>query len=268
MNTAPMQPWKTVEQEVVHMVGPMQRPSLAGMVADELLKLIEARNLGENDPLPPTAELSELLGVSRTVVREAIAELAGQGLLITRQGKETLVSLPSADRLERFLRLRFVVRGADYRSLHDYRVIIEVGAARLAAQRANADDIAALAERLAALREASTGETSHVADHEFHREVARISGNDMLLVSHDGIAPLFADLRLEVWVGLTQSGADVEPGIEAHADLLRAIEKHDVDGAERAMRGHLDLSLRLLEKIEQGLNPSLALQAARAQQSQ
>jgi len=267
MNATPTSRWKTVEQEVVHVVGPMPRPSLASRVADELLKLIETRSLRANDPLPPTAELSELLGVSRTVVREAIAELAGQGLLVTRQGKETLVSLPSADRLERFLRLRFVVRGADYRSLHDYRVIIEVGGARLAAQRANADDIAALADRLAALREASTGEESHLADHEFHREVARISGNDLLLVSHDGIAPLFADLRLEVWIGLTESGADVEPDIEAHADLLRAIEKHDVDGAERAMRAHLDQSLRLLEKIEQGLNPALALQAARREQS-
>ncbi len=222
------------------MTSPLQRVSLADMAVDELIKLIQERQLKENDTLPATAEIAEALDVSRTVVREAIAELAGQGLLQRRQGRETVVTLPDASQLERLLRLRFAVGGADFTALQDYREVIEVGAARLAASRATSEDIASLRERLEHLRAAGRGgDELHLADQEFHREVARVSGNDMILLTIDGITPLLVQLRQHAWAGWTKSGKGVEPIIEAHATILDRIAAHDAEGAAMAMHEHL-----------------------------
>lgn len=209
------------------------------MAADELIRLIEERGYRENDALPSTAELEDILQVSRTVVREAIAELAGQGLLRRQQGRETVVSLPDAGQLERLLRLRFAVRGADFPALQDFRQIIEVGAARIAAERATDADVASLEARLDVLRSAEGGDALHEADQAFHRELARISGNDLTLLTIDGITPLLHQLRQRAWAGWTDSGQTVEPIVEAHAVILERIRARDADGAAAAMRSHL-----------------------------
>ena len=209
------------------------------MAVDELIQLIEQRGLKENEALPSTAELAEALDVSRTVVREAIAELAGQGLLQRRQGRETVVTMPDSSQLERFLRLRFVVRGADFDNLQEYREVIEVGAARLAAERATDDDVDKIAERLKTMRAASTDDALHETDQDFHREVARASHNDMVLLNIDAITPLLFQLRKRAWSGWTKSGRGVKPIVDAHAAILERIKEHDPEGAMAAMKEHL-----------------------------
>ena len=221
------------------MTRPLQRVSLADMAVDELIQLIEQRGLKENDALPSTAELAEALDVSRTVVREAIAELAGQGLLQRRQGRETVVTLPDSSQLERLLWLRFAVGGANFESLQEYREVIEVGAARLAAERATDDDIVRIEERLHAQSEASTDDALHEADQAFHREVARASHNDMVLLTIDAITPLLFQLRRHAWSGWTKSGKGIEPIVQAHALVLERIKEHDPEGAMAAMKDHL-----------------------------
>lgn len=221
------------------MAAPLQRTSLADMAVDELIRLIEDSKLKEHDKLPPTTELADILGVSRTVVREAIAKLAGQGILEHRQGREAVVKAPDSSQFERFFRLRFAVNGADYKSLQEYREVIEVGAARLAAQRATPDDIAAITERLNKLRGAATEDEQLRYDQDFHREVARASGNDMILLSIDGITPLLIQLRKRAWAGWTQSGKGVTTIMDAHAAILDQIKAHNPDGASTMMAHHL-----------------------------
>lgn len=218
---------------------PLQRVSLADMAVDALIRLVEERGLKAGDALPATAELADALDVSRTVVREAIAELAGQGLLQRRQGRETVVTLPDSSQLERLLRLRFSVQGADFESLQDFREVIEISAARLAAERATDEDLATMRVRLAALRSAGTHDARHEADQEFHRAIAVAAHNDMVLLTIDGITPLLFQLRQHAWSGWAKSGRGVEPIVEAHATILERIEEHDPEGAGTAMLEHL-----------------------------
>jgi DNA-binding FadR family transcriptional regulator len=237
----------------------LQRVSLSNMAVDELLRLIQERELQASDSLPPTAELAEELDVSRTVIREAIAELAGQGLLQRRQGKETVIQLPDASQLERLLRLRFVVKGADFRSLQEYREVIEVGSARLAAERATAEDVAALAERLKELRAAAGGDEMHLKDQAFHREIARMSGNDMVLLTLDGITPLLVELRQHAWAGWTKAGGQLDEVIEAHQLVFDAVAAGDGPAAADAMQRHLT-------QATQGLLADSASAGTRSQQ--
>ncbi len=231
----------------------IQRVSLADMAVDELLKLIQDRRLRANDSLPPTAELAEVLDVSRTVVREAIAELAGQGLLQRRQGRETVITLPDAEQLERLLRLRFAVQGADFASLQEYREVIEIGAARLAAVRATDADLEVLRERLHDLQAAVGEEELHLRDQAFHREVARIAGNDMVLLTLDGITPLLFQLRKHAWAGWTRAGGRLKEIVDAHEVVFDAISAHDPDRAASAMQDHLTQAAQGLQYDDESL---------------
>lgn len=206
---------------------------------DSLLALISNRSLSEGDQLPSTGELAEVLDVSRPVVREAIAELAGQGLLRRRQGRETVITLPSSAQVERMLRLRATLRATDLSDLQEFREIIEVAAARLAAERSNAADVAALRKVHEDMVRAATLDSRHRQDQRFHSEIARIAGNDMLSLTLDGIAPVLFDLRRRAWAGWAASGRGVEPLIDAHAAIIDAIRGRDGDGAASAMRQHL-----------------------------
>lgn len=238
----------------------VQRASLVNLVVDELIKLIRDRRLRADDPLPSAAELSEELDVSRTVVREAIAELAGQGLLTRRQGRETLVALPDSPQLERLLRLRFAVRGENFADLQEFRRILEVGAARLAAERATEQDIEQLRQALSHLQQATEGEDLHLKDQAFHREIARISGNDMVLLTLDGITPLLVELRRHAWAGWISSGRGLHDILHAHELIFDRIHDNDPEGAAESMRAHLLQTSSGLE-FESGMTHPASRQA-------
>jgi len=217
----------------------IRRASLVSLAVDELVRIIIERGLREGDGLPSEAELAEELEVSRTVVREAIAELAGQGVIERRQGREALIVAPDAHRFERLLRLRFAVTGSDLRVLQEFRAVVEVGAARLAASRATDADIASLAIALDDLRDADDGDDLHHRDQAFHRELARIAGNDMVLLTLDAISPLLIELRRHAWAGWVGAGGTLTEIVSAHESILERVRAHDPVGAESAMGAHL-----------------------------
>lgn len=237
----------------VSSTGTPKRVSLVDQTTDSLLALIAERSLTEGDRLPSTGELAEALDVSRPVVREAIAELAGQGLLHRRQGRETVITLPSSGQVERMLRLRATVMASDLSDLQEFREIIEVAAARLAAERSTAADVAALERIHDTMLSAATVDDRHHHDQDFHSEIARIAGNDMLSLTLDGIAPVLFDLRRRAWAGWAASGHGVEPLIDAHAAILDAIRSRDGMGAASAMQLHL---AQAREGLTVGAEPS------------
>ena len=230
-----------------------RRVSLVDQTIDALLALISERGLAEDDRLPSTGELAASLDVSRPVVREAIAELAGQGLLRRRQGRESVIALPSAAQIERMLRLRATIRATDMEDLQELREIIEVAAARLAAARSTAADVASL-EAIQAHMVSAEGENHrHRIDQDFHSEIARIAGNDMLVLTLEGISPVLFDLRRRAWAGWAASGHGVEPLIEAHASILAAIRSRDGAAAAHAMQKHLAQAREgLTAKVDSG----------------
>lgn len=218
---------------------PQRRQPLTSLTADAVLQLIRDRGLAEGDAIPSAAEMAESLGVSRPVVREAIAELAGQGLLHRQQGAQSIVTVPGGNELERLLRLRFAVRGGTLEQVQELRESVEVAAARLAAQKASKQHIALLGEKLGELRSARNDDERHRADLAFHRAVVEASGNELMQVISDGVAPLLDELLLRVWEGWTASGRPATELVEAHRVILDGISGGDAEAAAEAMRRNL-----------------------------
>lgn len=218
---------------------PIPRRSLTDQVADALVELIRERGLRTGDTLPPTADLSESFNVSRPVIREAVAELAGRGLLRRQQGRESVVTVPGSEHLERLLRYRIEGIGVSDDALQDYREFLEVAAARLAARHASDDDIAELRTRLDALRTARGDAALHNADVAFHRAVAVAAHNELIVLTLDAVASLIRQLRTKAWSGWKAAGGGLAPIIDAHARILQEIADHNEDGAAAAMLDHL-----------------------------
>lgn len=225
----------------------LTRRSLAEQVADALVDLIMTDGLVEGDALPSTAELSERFGVSRTVVREALAALAGRGVLTRSQGRESVVATPGPDDLMRLLQFRVHRDDVSLHDIVDVRVALEVMAARKAAENATSQDLEAIVEQLDELAGARTDAAYHQADIALHRAIAVASGNSLTVLVLDALTDFLRKLRVTATKARKARGESLEPVIEQHREIVQAIQAGDGQAAADAMLRHLGTAARELQ---------------------
>jgi DNA-binding FadR family transcriptional regulator len=209
----------------------VNRKTLTDQVADLIAGMIRERGLHAGDALPATAELSESFNVSRPV--------AGRGLLRRHQGRESVVTVPGSDHLERLFSYRIENAGISDEHLQEYRECVEVAAARLAARNATDEDDARLEERVQSMRTARRRAELLDADVELHRAIAQAGRNELLILTLDAITPLLRSTRAKVWQGLLSAGIARTAIVDNHAEIVARIRERDQDGAAGAMEAHL-----------------------------
>lgn len=217
----------------------LKRSSLADQAGEAIIELIENQRLRAGDALPTTVELAEMLDVSVPVIREAISGLAAIGLLRRQQGRESTVSIPNSSHMSRLLKLRVLGTNVEDEQLQQFREIVEVGNAQLAAVHRTKDDLVALDEAMGHLRVVDTAEELHAADVAFHAAIARATDNDLCELTLEALEPLLWRLRRRVWNGWINAGGSMDSIVEAHSTILEAIRAADPKGASRAMADHL-----------------------------
>jgi len=217
----------------------IQRASLTDQVADAITDLIRRRSLADGDALPSASELASMLNVSIPVIREALAGLSTIGLVKRQQGKESVVSTPGASHLGSVLGFRIANANVDDRAIQDFREIVEVGNARLAAAHRDDASIAELQAALTHQRQVRSEDELHAADVSFHAAIARAGGNDLSVMTLEALEPLLHRQRTRVWSGWVASGGDLSTIIDAHAKIVDQIVAQDSSGAADAMIAHL-----------------------------
>jgi DNA-binding FadR family transcriptional regulator len=212
----------------------------ADAVTDELVRMIQSGGLREGAHLPPERDLMQRFGVSRAAVREAIAALANRGLVETRLGHRPVVRKPdygvAVERLGDLVG-HLVEDRAGVRNLFDSRIFLEASLARHAARHARREDIAELRLALAANR-AAIGDPLRFdeTDVAFHACLYRIPGNPIFPAVHKA----YVDWLVGHWRTMRR-GAEIDRMNHAgHQAILDAIEMRDPDGAEEALRRHLN----------------------------
>lgn len=218
----------------------LTRRSLADQVADALVTLILEENLQEGASLPPTAELSDRFGVSRTVVREALATLTGQGILSRSQGRECVVATPGLSDLSRLLQFRIRHDAVGPREILQCRVALEVTAAAAAAAHRTDDDIALLRLRMDELAAARGDRSFHQADIALHAAVAQASHNPLLVLMLDALVDFLREVRVQATKRRRSRGLSLDSVIDEHRRIVDAVASGDPAKAEKAMRVHLD----------------------------
>ena len=210
---------------------------LVDRVANEIQRLIVDGQLPAGTKLPSEMELTGRLAVSRTVIRESVHILTAKGLLETRPGVGTIVRQVTRDQVVEPLGHLLRARNATLDHLSQVRSILEVEIAALAAAQATREDMAGL-ETVMAEMEAAAGDAVTIAarDADFHRGLAEITRNPLLIILLDSIRDLMREVRLQV-----SSHPDVvHTIIPDHRRILQRVVAGDPDGARRSMLEHIE----------------------------
>jgi Transcriptional regulators len=212
------------------------RPRRSQQLVTDLLEMIQEGVVRPGTRLPTEAELTERFGVSRTVVREAIAQLRSDGIVRSSQGRGTFVlATPS----ERRLALASVDPGDLVGTLEllEFRTALEVEAAGLAARRRTGQQLTAIEQALRAFGASRETPAAAVdADFAFHLLIARASGNPHFPALLDSLGTS----ALAIPKARLQGGSSAfEHALDEHAAVLAAISAGDQLAATAAMRAHL-----------------------------
>lgn len=221
------------------MRGEIISPSLTELTVEAILEMIRDRELASGDQIPSAGEIAKTLNVSRPVVREALATLTGLGVLKSKQGRESVITVPGSADLSKLIELRFQVNSGSYEDIQEFRELVEVAAAGLAATRANEEDLVELRRRLMVLEATQSDEDLHEADVAFHEQIAAMGQNDLLKITIQALAPLLRKLRIRVWAGWKSKGGGIQEILDAHAAIVECIANGDEAGAKNAMAYHL-----------------------------
>jgi GntR family transcriptional regulator, transcriptional repressor for pyruvate dehydrogenase complex len=235
---APLQPSRSLTEDLVRRLGAE----------------IRSGSLQPGERLPTEQALVSALGVSRTVVREAVAALKADGLVITRQGVGAFVA-PHAQRRQFRIDADELASLPKLLNVMELRTGVEIEAAGLAATRRTNADLRAIARALAAIDEALAHEDAAVrADFEFHCAIAEATHNplfrEFLQFLGDFIIP-----RQSVRA-LVTSAADraayLQRVQEEHRAIQEAIRLRDGGAAQEAVRTHLENSQARYRQLQEG----------------
>ncbi|WP_159917301.1 FadR/GntR family transcriptional regulator [Pantoea sp. 18069] len=212
---------------------------LGDKVYEDLLQLLGTPGFEPRARMPAETALSQRLGVSRPVLRQALARLRDEGRIYARKGSGTFVTdaMPQA----RPVSVDTLKNIADIRDFLEFRLFIEGEAAARAARKRTAEEmhhIRRCRERFdQALAEGSDAVEEDVA---FHNAVAQACGNRFFSMTMTALAP-----QTRFSIGLSRSLAGRPQGerrdsvCHEHSAVELAIERGDADAARQAMALHL-----------------------------
>jgi DNA-binding FadR family transcriptional regulator len=211
-------------------------------VADQLRAHIQSGRLPSGERLPNETVLAREFGVSRSTVREALRILAAQNLVRTSKGAGggSYATLPTVDHISEFLRssieLLSETRHVSLEELLEARALVEVPAARLAAERRSGRDVDRLRETIPDDPARMGAQEQFSYNKEFHTVIVETCGNTLLSVAAQ---PLFSVLQTHL--ARSTLGRSFHRSINQHHRLiLKAIEAGDAQAAADEMHRHLD----------------------------
>ncbi|MFJ9411491.1 FadR/GntR family transcriptional regulator [Streptomyces sp. NPDC101393] len=224
---------------------------LADRVAAILSEEIESGRLAEGDKLPTEVELVKQLGVSRTVIREAVSRLRNAGLVEPRQGRGVFVLA----RRTRPLDLEAEASDTKGKVLQivEVRRAMEGEAASLAATRATPDDVARMRQCLAAIDEAvAAGGDGVDEDLAFHQSIAESTGNAVMVSTVRYLGEVLRSGIRVTRANEARRNDFIEAVRVEHHAILAAIESGDAQAAGTAVRRHMKHAASRLQDADEG----------------
>ncbi|RMG16861.1 MAG: FadR family transcriptional regulator [Bacteroidetes bacterium] len=209
----------------------------ADKIIRQIRSLITSGQLNPGDKLPPERKLAEKFGVGRSYVRDAIKKLEFYGILKTLPQSGTFISGLGITALEGLISDVLEMEEADFRSLVETRILLEINGAALAAERRTKADIQALKKALDAYEEkVAVGSTAVEEDLFFHLKIAEASKNKvlkslMLIITPD-ILKSYAQLKV-------CKNEMIDKPVEDHRKIFQYIIAQDVEAVKLAMQEHL-----------------------------
>lgn len=208
--------------------------SVPDNLAVQLEKLILSGKIPVGGRIPPERELAELWGLSRSSVRDALKQLALQGLIERRPGRGTIV----LEKINQFGDSLIELLDDDRHELlqvMEVRTVIEPSVAARAAQRARPIDLDELAHLLDEMSENVSTQRMAELDRTFHLSIARAAGNPLLASLLERVGQIVDRSPHE----LLQNRNEHLTTLSEHAKIFQALCERDPGAAEAAALAHL-----------------------------
>lgn len=213
----------------------------AGLSADIGAALEQRIRSGAYAPgarLPTEMALAAEFGVSRAVVREAVARLKADGLVASRQGSG--MSVAARPDSGSFKLAPGAPAGEALSHIFELRALVETGAAELAARRRTPADLAAMYAALQAMGEAvRQGDDGAEDDDVFHQAIAAATHNPEIRRFVSFLSAQFSESRRPTWDAAGHATGRAAAAQAEHERLYAAIAAGDAAAARQAAAGHL-----------------------------
>lgn len=222
----------------------IQRISITDAVVDSIREMIESEEYKVGEKLPAEARLCEMLGVSRTSVREAIRVLQALGYVENKPGKGAFVAANHKTETTPW----YDVENPQFTDFMDIRMAMETFAVRVAVKRATDKDVKKLEEIHQSFVEANEKRDMIrmiMLDELFHTTIVGITKNQLLVNINRQLLEAFRTYRSESFTNEEVYKNAIEP----HAALLECFKERDYHRAVQEMRNHLNITTSDMEKI-------------------
>jgi GntR family transcriptional regulator, transcriptional repressor for pyruvate dehydrogenase complex len=211
--------------------------SLVDKVEANLVELLQNRKLKVGDVIPKEIELVETLGVSRTVIREALARLRTMGLIESKKKKGSVITSPDIFGIMSKSMNPHILDQETLKEIFEIRLVLEIGMADFIFQKITKEDIKELKE---IVKNEPLSSESHLfnIDHEikFHGKLYEITGNKTMKTFQRMLLPIFDYVHNS---GLLQKQLEQKKFV-SHKGLVDILENGSPELFRNAMRNHLE----------------------------
>jgi GntR family transcriptional repressor for pyruvate dehydrogenase complex len=223
------------------MLEPNKTTKVYEQVIEQIKSKIKSGEIKKGDRLPSEREMSELIGVSRTSVREAIRALEVVGLVESKQGAGNYIKTNFDNSLFEPLSVMFMLQESSVKEMYDLRETLELECAKLSAKNIEDNELALLTAIVDRMYLAGSEEESLELDIKFHYLIAKTSRNVLLINMLDVISQIMDEFIQKSRMQILHEGNTKESLLEIHENLLRALKCRDESKVCNAMKEHFDL---------------------------
>jgi len=221
---------------------PITTITMTDQVEERLRDYFKQKGLKVGDLIPKEMELIEALGVSRSVLREALSRLKMLGMIDVRKRRGTVLAQPDLfSGMERVMEPHLMT-DQTMRQLFEIRLMLEVGLSDFLVARIQPKDFKRLTQIIEQEKQAVSRAERIQADVQFHSYLYEITGNQSLIRLKQMLLPLFnyiVELK-------DHSGKLVTPSSVSHADLVAILRTKDNTAFREAMKAHFEPHYRLI----------------------
>lgn len=208
---------------------------ISTLVYDQLLEQIKDQKWPEGAKLPSENELRKELGVSRISIREAMQKLTALGIVETRQGEGSFVRRVTSDTYSDLMFPMFMINKNSLQEILEYRLVMEVGATEIAADRITSEELVDL-EAIVVRMEKNEEDIRRFAHDDllFHMTIAKATKNQMIIN-----VSLFMQDLLSVGMEKIVTVLGMKDGKHYHRLILEAFKNRQKTEVVNLMREHV-----------------------------
>jgi GntR family transcriptional repressor for pyruvate dehydrogenase complex len=210
------------------------REDLVTQTTEQLKQQILSQTFVVGSELPSEGSLAAHMGVSRTVIREAMRNLRSQGLITVTQGRRPQVKAPDNTTVANALAMMIRRSTSTCEHLMEVRLPLETEIAALAAERRTDDSIDKMRASIELLKSAANVEARIAADIAFHTILSESAGNPVISMMIGSILPI-----LHSYMQQSYGNVGIDHAVVGHTNVMLAVQRRDPKEARAAMVSHL-----------------------------